>query len=332
MIYHKPVFEFNSVFAPYIREYIDLRESLGSKFRVQSGVLRQFDRYCIACGCTAALLDEKLANDWILEKQGEMNSTRLHRISTLKCFAEYFRSVGGEAPWVPHPGYAQRKTNYIPYIFTEDEIKRILAVAESLPRPMGESMFHVVFPAVLKVLYCCGLRVSEALSLRLKDVDLEVGILRVEHSKFENCRHLPISESLKISLKKYVKTNSEHIGLDVNGFFFPNALGQQYSQRTVYDKFRTVLWQAGIPHQGRGKGPRVHDLRHTFAVHSLHKNLEAGKDMYVSLPVLASYLGHAKITTTEQYLRLTAELFPEFLKMAESISVSIIPEVSSYEY
>lgn len=331
MIYHKPVFEFNSVFAPYIQDYIDLRESLGAKFRAQSGVLRQFDRYCIANKCIAAVLDEQLVNNWISESQGEMNSTRSNRISTLKCFADYFRSVGGEAPWVPHPGYAQWKNNYTPYIFTEDEVKRILAAADSLPKPRGNSMFHVVFPAVLRVLYCCGLRVSEALALRLKDVDLEVGLIRVEHAKFENCRHLPISESLKIALKNYINANSGCISLDKSGFFFPNASGEQYSQRTVYDKFRTVLWQAGIPHQGRGKGPRVHDLRHTFAVHSLHKNLQAGKDMYVSLPVLASYLGHAKITTTEQYLRLTTELFPEFLKMAESVSSSIIPEVSTYE-
>jgi len=331
MIYKKPIFEFSSVFAPYINDYIDLRESLGAKFRAQSGVLRQFDRYCVKQKCNTAFLGERLANGWISLSRGEMDSSRSHRISVLKCFADYFRSVGGEAPWVPHPGYTQRENHYLPYIFTEDEIKRIFEVADNLPKPRGNSMFHFVFPAVLKILYCCGLRVSEALNLLSKDVNLETGFIHVEHSKFENCRHLPISESLKTTLRAYACANGKLIGVNASDFFFPNALGEKYSQRTVYDKFRTVLWQAGIPHRGRGKGPRVHDLRHTFAVRSLHKNLQAGKDMYVSLPVLASYLGHTKVTTTEKYLRLTAELFPEFLETADCVCAPIIPEVTAYE-
>lgn len=331
MIYKKPTFEFTGVFAPYIREHIELRESLGIKMRVQSGVLRQFDRYCVQIGVTDAILDEELASNWFALHRNDSASTRGHRISTLKVFSDYLRTVGVEVHWAPHPGYAGRQSKYTPYIYTEHEIRSIFAAADSLLKPRGSSMFHIVFPAVLKVLYCCGLRVSEALALRVRDVDLEHGFIFVEQAKFENSRRLPISLSLLKTLRAYRTANRELIGIDESGFFFPNSLGEKYSQRTVYDKFRTILWQGGIPHQGKGKGPRIHDLRHTFAVRSLQQNILAGVDLYVSLPVLMSYLGHSKISSTEYYLRLTAEVFPDFLGRADTICAAAIPEAVSYE-
>ena len=87
------------------------------------------------------------------------------------------------------------------------------------------------------------------------------------------------------------------------------------------------MWSAGISHGGRGNGPRVHDFRHTFAVHSLQRCDQCGIDTYVFLPILAAYLGHTKTTTTEKYLRLTSETFPDLLHKSEAISNSIIPEV-----
>lgn len=331
MIYKKPAFEFNSVFPLQIRDYIELREAFGAKFSAQSGVLRQFDRFCVQMGVQATVLDANLANDWLKTKRGEKPSSRAHRISTLNCFAKYLASVGKEVSWFPHPGYAGRLFRYVPYIYTREQVVHILEVADNLPKPGRRSMFHLVFPTVLKILYCCGLRISEALALRVKDVDLESGFIFVECGKFENSRRLPIAKSLLESLRKYRVANQAQIGVDANGFFFPNTRGEQYSQRTVYDKFRTVLWKSGIPHQGQGKGPRVHDFRHTFAVNSLQKSIQAGIDPYVSMPVLMAYMGHSKLSSTEYYLRLTADIYPDFLEKANTVCAAAIPEVSSYE-
>jgi integrase len=331
MIYKKSTFEFTSIFASYIREYIELRESFSIKMRVQSGVLRQFDRYCVKIGWTDAVLDEELVANWFALHQNDSTSTRSHRISTLKGFSDYLKTVGVDVRWFPHPGYVGRQTRYTPYIYTEEEVRHIFSASDRLLKPRGDSMFHIVFPAVLKVLYCCGLRMSETLAIRVRDVDLEYGFIFVEQAKFESSRKLPISASLLEVLRAYRTANQELIGIDENGFFFPNSLGEKYSQRTVYDKFRTILWQSGISHQGKGKGPRVHDLRHTFAVRSLQQNILAGVDVYVSLPVLMSYLGHSKISSTEYYLRLTAEVFPDFLERADTVCSAAIPGVVSYE-
>lgn len=331
MITRKPVYEFNSVFAPYIRGYLELKEAMGGKTTQPGNSLRQFDRYCCSIGVDNVALTEKIVNDWLATKKGEKAQTRATRISVMNCFSKYLASVGVDISWTPTPRYTGRATKYAPYIFSQAEISNIIAMADAMRPSYGTSMFHLVFPAVLRTIYACGLRVSECLHLKVKEVDLTDGFLLIKSAKFGKDRKLPISDSLLHYLRKYRVANANLIGIDDENWFFPNAKGECYSQRTVYDKFRTVLWQAGISHQGKGKGPRVHDLRHTFAVRALQQTVDMDKDIYTSLTGLMVYLGHSKISSTEYYLRLTAEVFPDFLKRADSVCAPAIPEVIQYE-
>lgn len=331
MIPHQVTYEFHSVFEPSIREYLAIKESLGEKITLPGNILRQLDRYCSSIELEDAVLTKELAEDWLLTKAGEKPETRASRISVLWCFARHFSANGGKVTWRPTPGYAGRRKRYVPYIYTKEDVKNIFAASDAMPKSYGKSRFNVVFPAVIRILYGCGLRIAEALSLRVKDVDLENGFIFVHAGKFGKDRKIPISDSLLQYLKEYYKDNSDFIGIASDGWFFPNAKGECYSQRTVYDKFRQILWIAGISHQGKGKGPRVHDLRHTFAVHALQQNVEQGKDIYTSLTGLMIYLGHGKITSTEYYLRLTAEVFPDFLERADKVCARAIPEVVCYE-
>lgn len=331
MIPQKPVYEFHSVFAPSIYEYLAIKESLGEKITQPGNILRQFDRYCSSIGLEDAKLTAELAENWLLTKAGEKPETRASRISALWCFARHFSASGGDVAWRPIPGFAGRNKRYAPYIYTKEELKNIFAAADSMPKTYGKSRFNAVFPAVIRVLYGCGLRIAEALALKVKDVDLKKGFIFVHAGKFGKDRKIPISNSLLQYLREYYRKNTDLIGISSDGWFFPNAKGESYSQRTVYDKFRQILWIAGISHRGKGKGPRVHDFRHTFAVHALQQNVEQGKDIYASLTGLMVYLGHGKITSTEYYLRLTAEVFPDFLERADKVCARAIPEVVRYE-
>ncbi len=331
MMPHKPVYEFHSVFALSIREYLAIKEALGETTTLPGNTLRQFDRYCLSIGLEDANLTTELAENWLLTKAGEKPETRASRISVLWCFARHLSANGGKVTWQPTPGYAGRKKRYVPYIYTKEEVKNIFAAADAMPESYGKSRFNVVFPAVIRTLYGCGLRIAEALVLRVRDVDLEAGFIFVHAGKFGKDRKVPVSDSLLQYLREYYRENVDFIGVASDGWFFPNAKGECYSQRTVYDKFRQILWIAGISHQGKGKGPRVHDLRHTFAVHALQQNVEQGKDIYASLTGLMVYLGHGKITSTEYYLRLTAEVFPDFLERADKVCAKAIPEVVRYE-
>lgn len=331
MIQHKPEYHFNSVFSESIREFLDFHEALGEKTVVSGNTLRQFDRFCCECDISQPVLTSELVGNWLATKAGEKASTHGHRISVMNCFRKHLLSKGVEVEWEPVPGFTSLTQRYVPYIYTKEEIAKILKNADSLPKPSGNSQFHLVFPAVIRVLYGCGLRVSEALSLRVRDVDLKNGFLTIHNAKFDKSRRIPVSESLLTYLRDYQNSNAILIGNDEDGFFFPNAYRECYSQRTMYDKFREVLWKSGIPHQGKGKGPRVHDLRHTFSVHALQQIVEQGKDIYVALTTLMVYLGHSKISATEYYLRLTAEMFPDFLQKADAVCGKAIPEVCQYE-
>ena len=331
MIDRKPTFEFTSIYAPHVREFIEIQESLGYKVILHSVILRQFDRYCVEIGRTKTVLDDELVANWMARYKNNSHWTRCLKISTLKKFSNHLKTLGVEVQWSPHPGYVNKKRKYIPYIYTVDEIRRIFQCADHLLTFKGKTMFHIEFPAILKILYCCGLRLSEALTLKVQDVDLEHGLIFIKKAKYGNERRLPITSSLLTVLRAYRAINQDLIGIDSNGYFFPTSCGEKYHKYTFYEKFRTILWQSDIPHQGKGKGPRVHDLRHTFAIHSLQKSILAGVDVYASLPVLMTYLGHSHINSTEYYLRMTAELYPDFLTRADTVCSQVIPEVVDYE-
>lgn len=107
---------------------------------------------------------------------------------------------------------------------------------------------------------------------------------------------------------------------------FPNARGGSYRARTLYGVFRRFLWAAGISHGGRGLGPRLHDVRHSHAVHCLQDWVRQGTDLTVALPYLSAYLGHSGLQQTQYYLRLTAECYPDLVAQVKRACAKIIPE------
>ena len=229
MIPHKPTYEFHSVFASAINDYLAIKESLGEKITSPGNVLRQFDRYCSSINLGEANLTPDLVENWLLTKVGDKPETRSTRISALWCFARHFSSNGGNVTWKPIPGYAGNTRRYVPYIFSKSEVQNIILAADSMPKSYGKSRFNVIFPAIIRVLYGCGLRIAEALALKVKDVELEKGFIAVRAGKFGKDRKVPISDSLLQYLRTYLRENEDFIGINADGWFFPNAKGECYS-------------------------------------------------------------------------------------------------------
>ena len=152
-------------------------------------------------------------------------------------------------------------------------------------------------------------------------------MLLIRDGKNNNSRLVPLSGSLAKRMDSYLIENP--YGDDEP--LFQTSNGTAISKNTAYDWFRRALWKAGIPHQGRGKGPRLHDLRHTFSVHSLQNSVKNGTDINAFLPILCTYLGHQRISATERYLRLTAEVFPDVISSVDAVMNEIIPEVQYEE-
>jgi integrase/recombinase XerD len=166
---------------------------------------------------------------------------------------------------------------------------------------------HLVMPVLFRTIYACGLRASEARLLRVDDVDLDTGVLQIRDAKGGKDRQVPVSARRCAQARRLPRPGRRGLGGD---WFFPGTAGKPLTLGNVDKNFRRFLWQARISHGGRGHGPRVHDLRHTFAVNNLRSWFARGEDVNALLPVLQTYMGHSSLADTAYYLRLTAESYP----------------------
>ncbi|MCX6234991.1 MAG: tyrosine-type recombinase/integrase [Bacteroidetes bacterium] len=199
------------------------------------------------------------------------------------------------------------------------------------PRRIMNSVIFIV-PTLLRLLYGTGLRIGEALSLENKDVNLAENFIIIKDSKNGKQRMVPISESLSVVCQNYINHRKKlPVPQSDDSSFFISLNGSACIRHTFYRYFRIVLKAAGITYIGNGHGPRIHDLRHSFAVASFARMAESGVDLYTSLPVLSTYLGHQSISSTNTYVRLTAEMYPGLLKDVDMVCLNVFPNVENYE-
>ena len=322
--------QFWGVYAPYITQFIEIKRSLGFKYTTEETIYAIFDRFTIELGETQVGVSKELSEKWSERKNNESSSSRFHRCLCLNQLSSYLRQIGIRSYIPKLPRY---QSSFTPYIFSQEEMSAIFSAVDALilHRRMMNSIIFIM-PALLRLLYSTGVRISEALDLRNKDVNMNDGYLVIKDSKNGKQRMLPFSESLTIVLKDYVNHRNR---LPVPGIeddpFFISLNGSRCSSDTVYKWFRKILRQAKIPFTGNHYGPRVHDLRHTFAVTSLARMGETGVDLYSKLPVLSTCLGHQSLNATNSYVRLTAEMFPGLLKSADLVCLNVFPDLMSYE-
>jgi integrase/recombinase XerD len=319
--------EFVGEFKEMLEGFIKQKRSLGYKYDVTQDNLRRFSEFSLNYRVVNKSLSKELVLSWTAKKKYESVKTWSNRASCLKQFALYLQSQGYEA-FVPLKSHKVRRIEYIPYIFTHEEINRFFQVVDSIP-PHPLSNKHESYPLLFRLLYCCGLRISEALRLRISDVDFNNGVLCVRESKFNKDRLVPMSHTLADMFTKYhALFNGNNSPED---YYFRNKNGILPRRDSVYKVYRKLLWKAGISHGGKGKGPRLHDLRHVFCVHTLAKQIKDGVDLYVALPILSAYVGHSSVGATQRYVRLTAEAFPELIEKVSRTCAYVIPEVTEYE-
>lgn len=318
------MYEYKSSLAPFFTSYVDFKRSLGYKFQDIS-TFKNLDRFLCECSYGGSIgFSEKILSTWCVRRANESERNWYSRIVELKGFAVYLNRLGYRSFIPPLP--KRYSSTFTPHIFTHEELSRFFAACDRLEYHPNYQSLHHVLPALFRLLYGCGLRISEALSLRCEDVNLTEGSITIHETKNGEQRRLPLSESLNAVLEQYaVHWRANACGRD---FFFVKQNDEPCSRDTVYRKFRKVLFHAGISHRGKGKGPRVHDLRHSFSVHSLAQMADRGLDLYYCLPLLSQYLGHKSLAATDSYVRLTAEMYPKLLDEANRICAFVFPQVS----
>jgi integrase/recombinase XerD len=314
-----------SIYGPLLQRFLEFKRGLGFKYHAAQTDCNRFDRIAMKRKETSIGITKAFANEICIKRPNESAKTRVNWILFIRQFAVFLCDNGHRSHIPKLPKF---KSTYTPYIFSKEEMDTIFETCDELKatsRNANSSIF--VIPVLFRMLYGTGLRVGEAFNLSCEDVDLKNKCLTLRGCKNGKDRLVPISDSLAAACKDYLKYRSRrNLIKNVDRFFIADD-GHPSRQAIGYTWFRKVMFMCGISHGGRGYGPRLHDLRHTFSVHSLASMAEAGVDLYYSLPILSTYLGHTTLAATDNYVRLTAEMYPSLIENVNKISPHLFPDI-----
>jgi integrase/recombinase XerD len=296
--------------------FVALKLASGYRYNTEQALLKRFDRYLVDRQCSSTVVSREIVEQWTAKSPHERPRTQSSRLTITIQFLKHARSYGVDA-YIPDSRLAAiKRTDFVPYIFTHSQMRHLLIAVDQLKVDSRAPERHIVMPVLFRLLCGCGLRVSEAVNLKFGNVNLNDGTLRINDTKFHKDRLIPLSKSVSDQLADYCVTMGFR---QIEEPLFPTAAGKAYDKRTVYQIFRSLLRQTGIQHGGRGCGPRLHDLRHTFAVHCLERWYRNGDDLHACLPLLVVYLGHQTLLGTQRYLQLTPRIFPEINQKLEAL-------------
>ena len=316
---------YHSIYAPILNQYIAFKRSYGLKFKMEYA-LKELDDFFFVTGASTIGVTREQAELWGKQRPNETDSNLSHRIQDLNGVSRYLNDVGYPS-YVPQP--IRFHSTFIPRILTHEEIARLFKASDDRcsKKRSGISSSHILlFPITIRLLYATGMRAGELVKLTVGDVNLQDGTILIRESKNGRDRLVPVSDSMLAILRGY--SIRHNVGANATMPFFRRRDGKPCGRNSLYALFRECIELAGIHHEGRGKGPRLHDVRHTAAVHSMAAMADAGLDLYYCLPLLSQYLGHSSLESTEKYVRLSEEMFPGVLTEANSIAPSVFPEVN----
>lgn len=314
------------VLLQFINDFINMRHNLGYKSKNMEISLRAFDAFAYREGLNEVTIYRELAQKWCKKRKGEANDTWSHRTNFLRQFSIYLVNIGYEA-YIPNKPPSKHDA-FIPYIYSDEEIKKIFEVTDHLrlfDRHANTLLMSV--PLLVRMLYATGIRIGEAINLNLEDINLEKNYLIIKDTKNGKDRMVPFSESLAKGCHQYLKYRNR-LPKHCNNFF-AKLNGCKCRASGYLRWWNQILRSAGIKHLGKVPGPRIHDLRHTFCVKSMHDLSMDGKDLYYSLPILSTYIGHQSIAATDSYVRMTSEMYPELINKMESICSYIFPNLKN---
>ena len=304
---------FTGPFAPMCESYVAQKQASGLDYSQQAMLLRMFDNFCKGYEVKNYTITKEIALTWCKQRPNEADATRYSRVGEMQRFAQYLCRQG--YPSYLLPALPKCGEQHVPYIFSMDELHRIFERLDTLVPTNLSPNRHLTMPLLFCMLYGCGLRISEALALLKSNVDLKDGILHIQRGKNDSERIVPMSATLISECRKYA--GAVHKGTADFAPFFYTKEGTPYSKSAIGKFFRGILWDVGIPYRGKQLGPRVHDFRHTFCCHNIQKWAEAGLPIYSNLLILSRYVGHTSISSTQYYLRPTAQAFPHIMDICE---------------
>lgn len=284
-----------------LERYVGMRQGLGYKYHGSARRLSDFVTFMEARG--AGTITTALAMEWVTSI-GRQPSWSI-RLTDVRCFARHLAHFDPLTEVPPRDAVAPPRRAK-PYIYSDAEITALLAAALSLPP--ANALRRWTYHGLFGLIAVAGLRHSEALDLRRDDVDLDHGILTIRETKFGKSRLVPLHATTVAVLSDYAARRDTHLGVPRSPYFFVAEQGGRLLHQYVHRVFWQLSRQIGLRQKGQRNGPRIHDLRHRFAVQALINWYRAGEDVERELPVLSTFLGHVNVRDTYWYLSAAPEL------------------------
>jgi integrase len=284
-----------------LADYLAVRRSLGYKLARPEKLLGQFITYLEDAG--AATVTTELALAWATLPGGDAN-WHAHRLSVVRGFATYLRTIDPAAEIPPAGLIPARPRRATPYLYSDADITALIAAAAGLRYPLRTATYQ----ALIGLLAVSGMRVGEAIRLDRADLDLADGVITVRASKFGKTRLVPLHPTTADALRGYLRLRDRlHPGPSSPAVFISPA-GTRLLYCNVHATWKLLAARAGLTARSAACRPRIHDLRHSFAVRSLLDAYAAGQDGQARLALLATYLGHVDPSYTYWYLTAAPEL------------------------
>lgn len=285
-----------------VDEYLSVRRALGFKLKEAGALLSDFADFCARRGESTVTIDGALA--WASSPAGADPSWWAARLAVVRCFARW-RAAADPKTEVPPPTlWPHRSRKADPYPYTDADITRLMHGARAMRSPLRAATYETL----IGLLAVSGMRVGEAIALDRDDVDLDDGVLVVRHAKFDKSRLVAVHPSTIVALRAYEGVRSQHCPTPTAPAFFISTAGTRLIYKNVQRCFHALVQEAGLrPRDGRCR-PRIHDLRHRFALVTLLGWYRAGDDVAARMPSLSAYLGHGVPQDTYWYLRAAPEL------------------------
>lgn len=302
----------------HLRQYVAARRALGTQLREPAKTLSGFIRFLSQK--KSKFITIPLALEWSQQSKSVQRATWARKLSMVRQFARWL-SVIEPRHQVPPPRLLNvRHRRNKPYIYTDQEIARLMAASAALKSPQG--MKGRTLGALIGLLAATGLRPGEARALENQDVDFEAGVLVIRESKFGKSRLVPVDKSVLAALGKYTRERNRSFPLPCCSAFFVSDRGTALDLAAVRTWFCKVSRSCGLRKSPEGKrygrGPRLQDMRHTFATKRLLEWYRTGSNVALQMPKLTTYLGHSSVACTYWYI----EAVPELLERATEFQLT----------
>ena len=284
-----------------LADYLAMRRALGFKLEREGTLLPGFVDYVVECGGSTVTTTAAVA--WATQPHDSHPAWWTHRLSMVRGFAKYLQTLNPKTEVPALDLLPHRRPRQAPYVYSTAEIEALQAAAQTLRHPLRAT----TYVTLIGLLAVTGIRVGEAIALDDDDLDHRRAVLVIRTGKFRKPREVPVHRSTVRALARYMDERDRRVRRRKTPSLLVSSVGKRLIYQNVHDTFLRLVYAAGLADR-RPRRPRIHDLRHTFAIQAVLAWYRAGDDVEAKMPLLSTYLGHVGPSATYWYLSAVPEL------------------------